>query len=218
MYQAKFRRDLDRESYQGADDEFLRSLELVMTIDRARDEDISRLEELTLRTSQMNATGVHYSDATLRGLVGDPDHEVLVIGLTDRYGPHGAVGVLLLSRHERVWHLKLLATSCRVVSFGAGTVILNWITDQAARAGVHLAADFRATERNRMMEVAYRFGGFADEDCECLSALRAGGTADTDGLAHLHLRPERSAAPTTLRLDAIALSETAHPHAEAVPA
>jgi len=204
MYQAKFRRDTARESYQGADDDFLRSLALVMTIDRARDEDISRLEELTLRTSQMNATGVHYSDATLRELIGDPGHEVLVIGLTDRYGPHGAVGVLLLGRHERVWQIKLLATSCRVVSFGAGTVILNWITDQAARAGVHLAADFRATERNRMMEVAYRFGGFTSEACECLASV--GATSDAVDVQHLHLLPAVRTPPTTLRLDAVELS------------
>ncbi|WP_306213848.1 HAD-IIIC family phosphatase [Actinoplanes sp. RD1] len=205
MYQAKFRRDSDREAYQGADDDFLRSLELVMTIGRAGDEDISRLEELTLRTSQMNATGVHYSDADLRALLDDPGFEVLVINLTDRYGPHGAVGVLLLARHESVWQIKLLATSCRVVSFGAGTVILTWITDQAARAGVHLAADFRATERNRMMEVAYRFGGFTGEACDCLAELESP-AEDADGLQHLHLRPELRAAPDTLRLDAVSLT------------
>ena len=162
MYQASFRRDAEKESFAGPDEEFLRSLDLVMTIRRADEEDLSRVEELTLRTSQMNATGVHYSDAVLRGLLADPDHEVLTVTLTDRFGPHGAVGVLLLEYHPAVWHLKLLATSCRVVSFGAGAVILNWLIDQAARAGVHLAADFRPTDRNRMMDIAYRFAGFTD--------------------------------------------------------
>ncbi|WP_320068829.1 HAD-IIIC family phosphatase [Micromonospora sp. RTGN7] len=204
MYQAKFRRDTAREGFQGADEEFLRSLELVMVIDRAGPEDISRLEELTLRTSQMNATGVHYSDAALRGLLDDPDHEVLVVSMSDRFGPHGAVGVLLLERFPHVWHLKLLATSCRVVSFGAGAVLLRWISDQAARAGVHLAADFRPTERNRIMEVAYRFGGFAGEDCECLADLPAD---RQDGVQLLHLRPEPACPPATLRLRAPSLTD-----------
>jgi methoxymalonate biosynthesis protein len=57
MYQAGFRRDAERESFPGPDEEFLRSLELVMTIKRADEDDLSRVEELTLRTSQMNATG-----------------------------------------------------------------------------------------------------------------------------------------------------------------
>jgi len=207
MYQANFRREAEKECFTGPDEEFLRSLDLVMQIGRADGEDLSRVEELTLRTSQMNATGVHYPDAVLRGLLTDPDHEVLTITLTDRFGPHGAVGVMLLERHPAGWHLKLLATSCRVVSFGAGAVILNWLIDQAARAEVHLAADFRRTDRNRMMEIAYRFAGFTDEDCGCMAALGTGGNGQggVDGAAgtdieRMHLIPARRSEPATMRL------------------
>ncbi len=65
----------------------VRVTELVMTIKRADAEDLSRVEELTLRTSQMNATGVHYPDKALRGLLDDPGHEVLTVSLSDRFGP-----------------------------------------------------------------------------------------------------------------------------------
>jgi methoxymalonate biosynthesis protein len=198
MYQAGFRRDAEKESFTGPDEEFLRSLNLVMTIKRADEEELTRVEELTLRTSQMNATGVHYSDAALRGLLADPDHEILTVTLTDRFGPHGAVGVLLLEYHRAVWHLKLLATSCRVVSFGAGAVILNWLIDQASQAGVHLTADFRPTERNRMMDIAYRFAGFTDELCAC--APGPAPAADRDGVQCLHLIPASRNAPATMRL------------------
>jgi methoxymalonate biosynthesis protein len=198
MYQASFRRDAERESFTGPDEEFLRSLELVMAIKRAGDEDLSRVEELTLRTSQMNATGVHYPDEVLRGLLGDPGHEVMTVTLTDRFGPHGAVGVLLLEYHRELWRLKLLATSCRVVSFGAGAVILNWLIDQAAQAGVHLVADFRRTDRNRMMDIAYRFAGFTDESCACVAGL---GPADgQESVQRLHLAADLRGAPTTMRL------------------
>jgi methoxymalonate biosynthesis protein len=196
MYQASFRRDAERDSFTGPDENFLRSLELVMAIKRADEEDLSRVEELTLRTSQMNATGVHYSDATLRGLLADPGHEVLTVTLADRFGPHGAVGVMLLEYHPGAWHLKLLATSCRVVSFGAGTVILNWLIDQAARAGAHLTADFRRTDRNRMMDIAYRFAGFADDPCACLTRF---GPA-RDGIQCLHMVAGPRPAPATMRL------------------
>jgi methoxymalonate biosynthesis protein len=198
MYQASFRRDAERESFTGPDEDFLRSLELVMTIQRAGGQDLSRVEELTLRTSQMNATGVHYPDEALRGLLGDPGHEVLTVTLTDRFGPHGAVGVLLLEYHRELWHLKLLATSCRVVSFGAGAVILNWLIDQAAQAGVHLVADFRPTDRNRMMDIAYRFAGFTDESCACVAGL--GAANGQAGVRRLHLAAGPRSAPATMRL------------------
>ncbi|MFX0576904.1 HAD-IIIC family phosphatase [Nocardia nepalensis] len=195
MYQAGFKRDADREAFTGPDEEFLRSLELELCIGRADAAELSRVEELTLRTSQMNATGVHYSDTVLRELCADPAHEVLVATLTDRFGPHGAIGVLLLEKRVDCWHLKLLATSCRVVSFGVGTAILNWLVDQAARADVHLVADFRATQRNRMMEIAYRFAGFVDGDCACLSTVPG-----ADDIQRLHLVPDSRELPSTMRL------------------
>jgi methoxymalonate biosynthesis protein len=207
MYQAAFRRDADRTAFDGPDEDFLRSLELVVRIASATPEDLSRVEELTLRTSQMNATGVHYSDAALRALLDDPRHEVLVTSIDDRFGPYGAVGVMLLEKHPDVWHLKLLATSCRVVSLGAGTVIINWLTDRTARAGAHLIADFRSTPRNRMMEIAYRFAGFTDDDCACRAQIPAADEAD---IQRLHVTSTRHSPPTTMRLETSDLDTSAH--------
>ncbi|MEU2791088.1 HAD-IIIC family phosphatase [Streptomyces sp. NPDC007100] len=201
MYQEKFRREAAQSEFTGPDEDFLRSLEMRMRIARADENDLARVEELTLRTSQMNATGVHYSDADLRALLTDPDHEVLVTTVEDRFGSHGAVGVALLERQRDSWRLKLLATSCRVVNFGIGTHLLRWIADRAARAGVHLEADFRRTERNRIMEVAYRFAGFDSKPCPC----RDGQDPSTAGVQRLHLVPQRQAAPATLTVTGPAL-------------
>lgn len=204
MYQAGFRRTEEQARFTGSHEDFLRSLDMVLRIERATEDELSRVEELTLRTSQMNATGVHYPDEVLRALLSHPGYEVLVTTLTDRFGPHGAVGVLLLRKHTEAWHLKLLATSCRVVAFGVGTILLNWLVDQAARAGVHLLADFRATDRNRMMEIAYRFAGFDERPCDCRAP--ASGSSGED-VQLLHLAPERREAPTTARLIACDLTD-----------
>lgn len=203
MYQANVRRQAEQESFTGPSEEFLRSLELVMEISRATTDDLSRMEELTLRTSQMNATGVHYSDADLRALLDDPRHEVLAVTMGDRFGTHGAVGIVLLETGPAVWHLKLLATSCRVVSFGAGATVLNWLIDEAATAGVHLVADLRPTSRNRIMEVAYRFAGFTEERCACLADMRP---ADAGETRRLHITPGPRPTPSTMRLTAPPLS------------
>jgi methoxymalonate biosynthesis protein len=89
------------------------------------------------------------------------------------------------------------------VSFGAGTVILNWLIDQAARAGVHLAADFRRTDRNRMMDIAYRFAGFAEDPCACLSSIGdPASTGERDGVQCLHLVAAPRPGPSTMRLTA----------------
>jgi methoxymalonate biosynthesis protein len=191
MYQANSRRTAAQDEFTGPDAEFLRTLDLVLRITRATEEDLARVEELTLRTSQMNATGVHYSQEVLRDMVDDLGHAVLVITMADRFGSHGAVGIVLLEQRPDRWRIRLLATSCRVVAYGAGAVILNWLVDAAAAAGVALLADFRATERNRMMEIAYRFAGFTDGD-----------GPDGDGIQQLRITPERRAAPSTMTVHA----------------
>jgi methoxymalonate biosynthesis protein len=203
MYQANMRRQASQESFTGPSEEFLRSLDLVMEISRAEADDLSRMEELTLRTSQMNATGVHYCDADLRALLDDPRHEVLSVTMSDRFGSHGAVGVVLLELGPAVWHLKLLATSCRVVSFGAGATILNWLIGEAAAAGAHLIADFRPTPRNRIMEIAYRFAGFTEDYCACRAAVPAPGDEDTQ---RLHLTPEPRSRAAAISLTAVRLA------------
>ncbi|MFF8911489.1 HAD-IIIC family phosphatase [Streptomyces olivaceoviridis] len=204
MYQATFRRDAAKSDFIGSDEEFLRSLDLVMRIDPATGEGLSRVEELTLRTSQMNATGIHYDDETLRTLLADPHHEVLVVSLSDRFGSHGAVGVVLLQRGPSAWRLKLLATSCRVVAFGVGAVLLNWLIDQAARARTRLQADFRRTERNRIMEIAYRFAGFTDMAADDAVGPQA-------GVQLLEVRPDRRPVPAHIALHAVELWEKRGP-------
>ncbi|NUR60138.1 MAG: HAD-IIIC family phosphatase [Catenulispora sp.] len=206
MYQAAARREDARAEFAGPDEDFLRTLGIVLRIARATDEEITRVEELTLRTSQMNATGVHYSDAALRSLLADESHEVLVVTLDDKFGGYGAVGVLLIEKFEPVWNVKLLATSCRVVFSGAGSVLLRWLADAAAGAGVHLVADFRKTDRNRMAEVAYSFAGFRVEDCGCQAAIPP---APEAGVERLHLTPVAQEAPVTMTVHAVDLRDAA---------
>ncbi|GHJ43203.1 hypothetical protein Cs7R123_05450 [Catellatospora sp. TT07R-123] len=196
-YQTSLRRQAARAGFAGPDEDFLRTLELRLHIREATAPDLLRVEELTLRTSQMNATGVHYPLRTLRGLLDDSGHLVLVCTLEDRFGQHGTVGIALVARHARSWHLKLLTTSCRVIPYGVGGVLLGWLIDQAASAGVHVAADFVRTERNRMMEVAYRFAGFTAAGCACLDDLPGGG-----GVQRLHLVATHRTPPASIHVTA----------------
>lgn len=197
MYQASHRREAEQAAFSGPDQEFLRTLGLVLRIAPATAQDLARLHELTVRTSQMNATGLHYQETALRALLDDPAGVVLATTLTDRFGPYGTVGVTLLTRHPGVWHLELLATSCRVMTCGVGSVMLNWLTAQAARAGVHLVADFRATPRNRIAELAYRFAGFGASSCGCQAAV---GPPSLQDIQRLHSEAVPQADVTTMRV------------------
>lgn len=162
MYRSGIERSAAEDDFTGTASEFLATLGMVFTIRVAREEDLRRAEELTVRTHQLNSTGVTYSHAELAELSRSTDHLLLVAELEDRYGSYGTIGLALVRTGSPTWLLKLLLMSCRVMSRGVGTVLLNHVVRRAADAGAALHAEFVPSDRNRVMYVTYRFAGFEE--------------------------------------------------------
>lgn len=162
MYMSDIQRKKAEDSFAGAPSEFLASLGMRMTIAPASEADLQRAEELTLRTNQLNTTGYTYSYEELSGFIRSPDHELLVASLEDRYGTYGKIGLSLIERQAGVWICKLLLMSCRVMSRGVGSVLINHIRMAARDAGVQLWAEFVENDRNRQMYITYRMLGFRE--------------------------------------------------------
>jgi len=162
MYQGQIARDELEKDFVGTNHEFLASLDMDFTIETAKQADLQRAEELTVRTNQLNSTGRTYSYDELDALRESPDHLVLVASLTDKFGSYGKIGLALVEKGESVWQLNMMLMSCRVMSRGVGMVLLNHIMNLAKAAGAELQADFVETGRNRMMQVTYAFAGFRE--------------------------------------------------------
>ncbi|RKN45342.1 HAD-IIIC family phosphatase [Micromonospora endolithica] len=160
MYQAEHRRAAAEKEWGQPDTDFLASLDLVLTVRRATEDDLARAHELTVRTHQLNSTGITYGMAELRALCHDPDYQVTVAELTDRFGRYGTIGLAVtrLTGTESV--LELLLMSCRVVSRGVGAVLLDHLVRTAVAAGRRPVAELVPTPVNRIMLVTLRFGGF----------------------------------------------------------
>jgi len=163
MYASGFERDRAEQDFTGTNEEFLATLGMVMTIAPATVSDLRRAEELTVRTNQLNSTGITYSYAELENMLNSPRHLLLVAGLDDRYGSYGKIGLALVETADTGWTLKLLLMSCRVMSRGVGTVLLHHVMRQANAAGARLFAEFVPTDRNRVMHITYRFAGFTEQ-------------------------------------------------------
>jgi FkbH-like protein len=162
MYQSDQRRDEAEQDFVGSKEEFLAQLGMVFTLARAGEGDLQRVEELTVRTHQLNSTGYTYSYEEVQELWQSPDHLLLVASLEDRYGTYGKVGLALVECAPTTWTIKLLLMSCRVMARGVGTIMLNHIMTAAKKAGVALRAEFVANDRNRMMYITYKFAGFRE--------------------------------------------------------
>ncbi len=162
LYLRDIQRQKDEEEYVGPKEEFLATLEMVFTISEAREEDLKRAEELTVRTHQLNSTGYTYSYDELHFYLHSKDHKLFVAELKDKYGSYGKIGLCLLECDGGVWTIKLLLMSCRIMSRGVGTIFINQVMKQAQEANVRLRAEFVPTDRNRIMYVTYKFAGFRE--------------------------------------------------------
>ena len=161
MYQADIVRKQVEEHFEGPQDAFLTSLDMHLSISPAREEDLKRAEELTLRTNQLNTTGYTYSYDELDFFRQSPDHLLLIAGLEDKYGTYGKIGLVLIER-QQAWMVKLFLMSCRVMSRGVGTVLINYLRNEARRTGVRLLAEMLPNDRNRMMYMTYKFNHFRE--------------------------------------------------------
>ncbi|MBU3067872.1 HAD-IIIC family phosphatase [Nocardia sp. NEAU-G5] len=159
-YRAERARRVGAAEFAGSDADFLASLGLVMTVRAASEEDLARANELTVRTHQLNTTGVTFDIDELRELCASPRHEVLVASLRDRFGGYGTIGLAVSEIRGSDSVLLLLLMSCRVMSRGVGTALIREIVRRARAAGRRPTAEFVATPVNRVMLVTLRFAGF----------------------------------------------------------
>jgi FkbH-like protein len=166
MYLSDRQRQRAEAEFVGSHEGFLATLDIALTIAPAEDQDLERMEELTLRTNQLNTTGYTYTREELEALRRSDRHKLFVASLEDRYGSYGKIGMALVECGDGVWTIKLLLTSCRVMSRGVGTVTLNYLMRLAREAGVRLRAEFIPNGRNRMMLVTYKFASFYEVETD----------------------------------------------------
>ena len=162
MYLSDITRNQVEEEFVGPKEEFLASLGLVFTISEAKEEDLKRAEELTVRTNQLNTTGYTYSFDELNQFRQSERRQLLISSLEDKFGTYGKIGLALVECEEDVWTIKLLLMSCRVMSRGVGTILLSHILRRAKERKVCVRAEFISNDRNRMMYVTYKFSGFKE--------------------------------------------------------
>lgn len=162
MYISDIERNKAEAEFVGPQEGFLATLNMYLTISSAQEEDLQRAEELTIRTNQLNTTGYTYSYDELNQFRQSDKHKLWIASLEDKYGTYGKIGLALVECQESLWTIKLLLMSCRVMSRGVGTVMLNYIIKLAKKNNVRLCAEFVFNNRNRMMYISYKFAGFKE--------------------------------------------------------
>ena len=160
LYREEEARQAAQETHPGSREDFLATLQMTLKVQRARSRDLDRITELIARTNQLNSTGYIYSRAELEQCLASDRFDAIVAELTDRFGSYGTIGFVLSEKRAEAWQIKLVLTSCRVMSRGIGGILLQVAHHRADAAGLRLTAEYVDTGRNRPMYLALRFAGF----------------------------------------------------------
>ena len=159
MYIADSKRKQEEQEFTGDNTEFLKSLGMKLTISPVTEHDLQRAYELTVRTHQLNSTGYTYSYEELQSFINSENHIFLIAQLTDKFGDYGKIGLILVENTD-VLRIKLLLMSCRVMSRGVGSAILIYLAKLKEKLNKPMFAEFKTTDRNRIMYITYKIMGF----------------------------------------------------------
>lgn len=161
QYRQQRSREHHRESVGDLED-YLGSLETVARIRPASLEDLPRLHQMFTKTNQFNLTTRRHAMADLRGFLSDPDYQVVIWDVEDRFGHLGTVGAYVTRRRDSVMEIDSFLMSCRAMGRKVEAAVMNhlkrqFLTDPSA---TRLEAMFIPTPKNVPVQSFYDDQGF----------------------------------------------------------
>ena len=158
-YQSGARR-AERQSSIGNYEEYLRSLNMKMTVTEFDRLGRARIVQLIAKSNQFNLTTRRYNDRQVEELQADPDVLAWQVRLADVFSDHGMIGVVIVRMQPRVWRIDTWLMSCRVLERGVEQSLMQLLFAKARSAGVdRIVGEYIATDRNKLVERFFdRFG------------------------------------------------------------
>ena len=142
--------------------DFLRSLDMVSTVEGFTKFNTPRVAQLSQRSNQFNLRTVRYTEADIEALSGDPDVIPITFTLEDKFGDNGLICVIIMKRldAERLF-VDTWFMSCRVLKRGMEHFTLNTMVAQAREKGFKwIVGEYLPTLKNGMVKEHYDRLGF----------------------------------------------------------
>lgn len=154
-------RETAEKNWRGDFKDFLKSLNMVVTIKRAEPENVSRIANLANRTNELNASRMRYKEDDIKKFMDDDNYDVFVAFLKDVYGDYGLIGEVILQRMTGYIFIKDFCVSCRTMGRGIGSKMLNYIIKDTKERGIpKIQGYIRPSNDNWRMTDLYKKFGF----------------------------------------------------------
>ena len=114
LYMEDAKRNTLKASFSDNYDEFLRSLEMVLTVEKINEENKDRCYELLSRSNQLNLSTNRYTAEEYDTLLRDPKNVCLAFRVADKFGDYGIVSFMSLHLDGAKARIMDLVISCRI--------------------------------------------------------------------------------------------------------
>ncbi len=160
MYKAQAQR-VNQEQTIGNIEEYLKSLKLEITTYIDDISSVARVSQMTQKTNQFNLTTKRYTQKDIEFFINNDHYTVLTIGVNDKFGDNGMVGLAILEYKNDVAYIDTLLMSCRVLGRNIEYRFMDIINDIViSKEFEKLSADYIKTLKNEQVADLYDRYGF----------------------------------------------------------
>ena len=158
----------DRKTLEKSSDnleDFLKNMDLKITIKKANSFTIPRISQLILKTNQFNLTTKRYSLEEIQKM-SQNDHMLIgCVQVEDKFGDNGITAAFIVEKNgTQEWILDTFLLSCRVMGREIEKSILGYIIKLAKQNNVNkIIANFIPTKKNQPIENFLPNCGFKKE-------------------------------------------------------
>ena len=142
-------------------EDYLKSLEMRMTISPFDAIGRPRIVQLINKSNQFNLTTHRYNEEEIRQMQEDAGVCGWQVRLDDKFAQHGMIGIVIVRQGTCEWEIDSWLQSCRVLERGVEDSVMNALFSKASTTGVErIIARYIPTDRNQMVADFYPRLGF----------------------------------------------------------
>ena len=160
MYRTeKQRRDV--KSHIGSLEDWLKKLEISVTVEPINDSNLPRATQLFNKTNQMNLATRRMTETELKQWALEKNHAVWTFRVADKFGDSGLTGIASLETHDQTGRIVDFILSCRVFGRKIEEAMVYAITEAARTAGLKsVTATYLPTPKNKPCLEFWKKSGF----------------------------------------------------------
>ena len=160
-YKLQAKRNQKKSEFTNIDD-YIKSLEIEITIYKNSESHLARLEQMAQKTNQFNFTTIRHSESDIKSFFSDKNHGVYCIGVKDKFGDSGVTGMIITENiSNTTCVIKTFLMSCRVIGRNIEYAFLKYVLEDVVKKGVsEIKASYIRTNKNQQIESFYGDLGF----------------------------------------------------------